>query len=105
MFDINYFKEHVKEELDDAKGYIDAAIEAKINYPAWVYYLVKMADNEAEHAGHLMGMFETCIRNKTLTSTSQDPALAQANPETVYKDLMKHYGETMTYVINMKRGL
>lgn len=105
MFDINYFKEHIKEELDGAKDYIEKAIEAKINHPAWVHTFVAMADTEAEHAGHLMRMLEKCIRSKTLTSTTQDPAITQVNPETVFKDLMKHYGETMTYVTNMKRGL
>lgn len=105
MLDMNYFKEHIKEELDGAKDYIEKAVEAKINHPAWVHTLVSMADTEAEHAGHLMKMLETCIRSKTTASTTQDPALPQANPETVYKDLMKLYGETMTYVTNMKRGL
>ena len=105
MLDMNYFKEHIKEELDGARDYIDKAIEAKINHPIWVPIFVSMADTEAEHAGHLMKMLETCIRSKTPASIPIDPAVVQVNPETVYKDLMKHYGETMTYVTNMKRGL
>lgn len=105
MLDMNYFKEHIKEELDGARDYIEKAVEAKINHPAWVHIFVSMADTEAEHAGNLMKMLETCIRSKTPSSTSTDPAVVQPSPETVYKDLMKSYGETMTYVTNMKRGL
>ena len=107
MFDINYFKEHIHEELKGAREYIDNAIEAKIGHPAWIRIFAQMADMEIEHASHLMRMLETCIRSKSdKAATSIDPAVtAPANPETVYKDLMKAYGETMTYVTNMKRGL
>ena len=102
MMDVNYFKEHIREELDGARDYIEKAIESKISHPTWVGQFVKMADMEADHAGALMKMLETCIRSKPTNVTPLDPA---NSPETIYKDLMKSFGETMTYVTNMKRGL
>lgn len=103
MMDVTYFKEHIHEELDGARDYIEKAIESKISHPAWVMQFVKMADMEADHAGTLMKMLETCIRNKP--ATNPNPLDPSSSPETVYKDLMKAFGETMTYVTNMKRGL
>ena len=102
MFDVTYFKEHILEELDGAKGYIDKAIESKISHPAWTRQFVSMADMEVEHATTLMKMLESHIKNKTTPTNPLDP---NTSPETIYKDLMKSYGETMTYVTNMKRGL
>lgn len=114
--DLNYFKEHIHEELTGAKEYIDSAIEAKINHPAWSRQFVVMADAEADHAGNLMRMLETYIRsgNKVIptagsntheTDSATTTSNHSSNAESVYKDLMKEFGETMTYVTNMKRGL
>lgn len=102
MFDVNYFKDHIHEELNGARSYIDKAIESKISHPAWINTFVRMADMEVEHATSLMKMLETCMRGKSTPTNPLDP---NTSPETIYKDLMKSYGETMTYVTNMKRGL
>lgn len=116
--DVNYFKSQIQEELEGARTYIDKAIEAKINHPAWSRQFVLMADMEAEHAATLMKMMESCLRTTskvntkvtTIGSTEEGvTSMMSSNRtdsvETVYKDLMKEFGETMTYVTNMKRGL
>ena len=121
--DLKYFKEQIHEELEGARTYIDKAIEAKVSNPEWVSKFVCMADAEADHAGKLMGMLERMIKSEmSMTSakekttkqavaantTAATPAVAPPNPEkpeVVYKNLMKEFGETMTYVTNMKRGL
>ena len=120
--DLKYFKEQIHEELDGAKHYIDKAIEAKINHPTWSAKFAQMADMEAEHAANLMKMLECYIRDMkkdkaNSNSTVSAPATTTTglitesaksmneSPEDVYKNCMKEFGEVMTYVTNMKRGL
>lgn len=105
---LEYFKKQIHEELDGAKEYIERAIESKINHPTWVSKFSQMADMEASHAANLMKMLEECIKTKKYEKVSAGPEMesAQTNtPEEMYKNLMKDFGETMTYVENMKRGL
>ena len=104
---LEYFKTQIRDELDGAKEYIEKAIESKISHPSWSNCFVGMSDAEIEHATKLMKMMEECMRkNRGLKSEESSlTSSSTVNPETVYKDMMKEYGETMTYVTNMKRGL
>jgi hypothetical protein len=105
---LKYFKDQIHEELMGAREYIEKAIEVKPNHRVWSITFAKMADMEASHAANLMKMLEECIQKKDFTdSTEMDSAgmMAANDPDVVYKDLMKEFGETMTYVENMKRGL
>lgn len=104
---LEYFNKQIHEELDGAKDYIERAIEAKIHHPSWASKFTAMADMEASHAANLMKMLEECIKHKYYDEPSPAEGMASSNtnPEEMYKDLMKHFGETMTYVENMKRGL
>lgn len=107
---LTYFNEHLHEELNDAKAYMDKAIESKIHHPEWVHMFVNMADGEIKHATILMTMMEQCIKaNKSVPSSIISPSGMETSitttPESTYKDCMKTYGETMTYVTNLKRGL
>lgn len=105
---LNYFKEQIHDELKGARMYIEKAIEAKLHHPAWSYQFCKMADMEADHAGRLMGMLKECIQSKSYSDAptqTVNGVTTIINPEEIYKDLMKVFGETMTYVENMKRGL
>ena len=104
---LSYFKDQIHEELMGARSYIDKAIEAKISHPVWSATFVKMADMEADHAGNLMKMMEHAIRDmkKSVDVQSESTSNVAVNPEDVYRNCMKEFGETMTYVTNMKRGL
>lgn len=103
---LTYFKDQLHEELNGAKDYIDKAIEAKIHHPIWSRTFVSMADAEISHATNLMKMMEECIKEKTPSETmSTSMEMSTGTPESIYKDCMKAYGEMMTYVTNMKRGL
>lgn len=110
---LSYFKKQIIEELDGAKEYIEKAIEVKPQHPRWSMCFSKMADMEADHAGNLMKMLEESIKAhefkqemESVDDTSNPGAVSrQIDPSEMYKDLMKHFGETMTYVENMKRGL
>ena len=106
---LEYFKNQIHEELMGAKEYIEKAIEVKPKHRGWSMCFVKMADMEAGHAGNLMRMLEESIQKKDYSdNTTTDPSTgmtATNDPEVLYKDLMEEFGETMTYVENMKRGL
>lgn len=106
---LRYFKDQIHEELQGAREYIDKAIEVKPTHPKWSMCFSKMADMEADHAGNLMRMLEECIRMKCLSDTQSTDAatgmVTSIDPDVVYKELMQKFGETMTYVTNMKRGL
>lgn len=104
---LNYLEEQIKDELNGAKNYIEKAIEVKPTNYMWSRCFARMADMEADHAGNLMRMFEDMIRSMK-SSNEHEPVNATAatvKPEEMYKNLMKEFGETMTYVANMKRGL
>lgn len=56
--DLEYFKEHIKEELEGAKDYIKRAIEIRAMDSTWAKILVEMSSNELQHASNLYKMFE-----------------------------------------------
>lgn len=61
--DLNYFKDHICEELDGARDYTVHAIEIKPMYASWGKNLIDMSAQELVHAGHLYNMFlEYCTK-------------------------------------------
>lgn len=56
--DLEYFKEHIKEELEGAEDYIKRAIEIRAMDSTWAKTLVEMSANELQHASYLFKMFE-----------------------------------------------
>lgn len=111
--DLKYFKEQIHEELEGARDYIDKAVEAKVSNPAWCSTFAHMADAEADHAGKLMAMTKIYLQqhpdekiaHNTITPATGTSTQSMVPASEVYKTLMKDFGETMTYVTNMKRGL
>lgn len=57
--DLQYFKDHICEELDGAKEYIQLAIELKAMDSSWAKNLVDMSAAELDHASKLFKMFES----------------------------------------------
>lgn len=56
--DAYYFKEHIFEELDDAKHYIVMATECKNDgFVTWAKNFVEMSKEELVHADNLFKMF------------------------------------------------
>ena len=55
--DLEYFKEHIEEEIEGAKDYIIRAIEMKPMDPAWTRKLTEMSMQELGHAEALHNMF------------------------------------------------
>ena len=55
--DAHWFKDHIKDELDDASLYAKKAIEIKPMKAEWSKQLSTMATEEMEHAGYLYKMF------------------------------------------------
>ena len=55
--DLEYFKEHIAEELSGAKDYIIRAIELKPMNIAWTKKLIEMSAAELGHAEALHNMF------------------------------------------------
>lgn len=55
--DLDYFKSHIKEELEGAKDYIKRAIEIKPMDPNWAKMFVEMSTAELNHANYLYTMF------------------------------------------------
>lgn len=56
--DLQYFKDHIAEELDGADEYIRLAIELKAMDSTWAKNLVEMSAAELDHAAKLFKMFE-----------------------------------------------
>ena len=56
--DAYYFKEHIIDELDGAKHYIEKAVECKADgFTPWAEMFKKMSAAELEHAENLFKMF------------------------------------------------
>ena len=55
--DLTYLKEHICEELADAKEYANHAIELKPMAPTWGKMFIDMASAELTHASNLYKMF------------------------------------------------
>lgn len=56
--DLEYFKEHIEEELDGAEDYIKRAIEIRAMDSTWAKMFVEMSSAELQHASYLYKMFE-----------------------------------------------
>lgn len=54
---MNFYKEHIKEELGGAKTYICWAIELKGSKPAWSKSFAEMSADELKHAEYVYKMF------------------------------------------------
>ena len=54
--DLEYFKSHIKEELEGAKDYIKRAIEIKPMDASWSKLFVDMSAAELQHATNLYNM-------------------------------------------------
>lgn len=61
MMDMNYFKEHIMEELADAVAYAKKAVEVKNKRPKWCCAYQHMSRNEIQHAGYLRKMMEEAL--------------------------------------------
>lgn len=55
--DLEYFKCHIKDELEGAKDYIKRAIEIKPMDVSWAKLFVDMSATELQHATNLYNMF------------------------------------------------
>ena len=55
---LEFFKDHICEELHSAKEYIKLAIEKRSTNPDWAKMLVNMSAEELSHATNFYKMFE-----------------------------------------------
>lgn len=55
---LEYFENHIKEELEGAEDYIKQAIEIRAMTQTWAKSLVEMSAAELQHATNLYKMFE-----------------------------------------------
>lgn len=79
--DIEYFKEHIHEELCGAKDYIIRAIEIKPMRITWSKQLVEMSANELMHATNLFNMFNEYYATLTSSYTQMPEYLVKAREE------------------------
>lgn len=60
--DLDYFKDHICEELEGAKDYIMRAIEVKGMDATWSRTFYNMSLQESEHAKQLLKFFEDYVK-------------------------------------------
>lgn len=61
--DCDYFKCHIEEELEGAKGYAKAALELKATNPSWSNQFLTMCTQELNHAKNFYEMFTEYYNN------------------------------------------
>ncbi len=55
---MNYYMDHIKEELDGALEYVNTALELKGSKPSWSKMFLEMSAAELQHAEYLNKMCE-----------------------------------------------
>lgn len=72
MKKIDYYIDHIKEELCGAKEYAEKYIEYKLSKPTWAKMYNEMALAELTHARYLKEMGEQCWAELSQTYTAHD---------------------------------
>ena len=80
--DFEYLKEHICEELEDAKGYATRAIELKPMAIAWSKMLIEMASAELTHASYLHKMLVEYYQKIASTYTEIPDYIEESYKET-----------------------
>lgn len=70
---LDFFYEHIEEELCSAKEYITLAIEKRSTRPEWSKTLVSMSSDELTHATDFYKMFETYYADCTKAYSTNIP--------------------------------
>lgn len=92
MTDLEYLKEHILDELDDAVDYMTKATEHKTDWMG--KYFFNIAEQETVHANTLATMF-----NKV-----EKPAnISEADHNKMYHAIMDKYSDTMARYEQLKR--
>ena len=97
--DLEYLKDHICEELSDAKEYAKNAIELKPMTAQWAKIFAEMANNELTHASNLYRMFVEYYQ-KVKDSHSESPEYI----EEMYKDIVQCYSTeyaTLKYMLDL----
>lgn len=89
-----YFKRKVDDELEDAKHYINDAINMKERKPAWAKSLADISDMELLHARKFMDMFNTYYMELF-------PDGATDEMEEVKADMMEEYTRRYEEVMHL----
>lgn len=68
-------------------------------------FIRDMKKNEVPSTGTSSGSPLTTIKETSTVASTDYSKVTSSSPEQVYAKCMQKFGETMTYVTNMKRGL
>lgn len=86
--DLNYFKEHVEEELDGAKDYIMRAMELKPMNLSWAKHFVEMSAAELNHATTIYELFNDYYKTLSGSYTTMPEYI-----EDIKKEITKMYAD------------
>lgn len=89
-----YLKDHIKEEIDGAIGYLTKAIELKKSSPEMAAKFYKMSEMEIEHANCMTRMFNSLDKPNDVTSEAYS---------TMQKEVIDAYTTHMNKIEGMKR--
>ena len=89
-----YLKDHIKEEIDGAIGYLTKAIELKKSSLEMAAKFYKMSEMEIEHANCMTRMFNSLDKPDDVTSEAYS---------TMQKEVIDVYTTHMNKIEGMKR--
>ena len=85
IMDCDYFKCHIEDELEGAKGYAKAALELKALNPSWAKLFLEMCAQELVHAKNFYDMFNEYYDKATKS----------------YTDVPKYFRDKKTEIVDM----
>ena len=92
FMDLEYFKEHIHDELCGAREYICNAIEIKPMNASWSKMLVEMSSAELMHAQNLYKMFQEYYKLLT-DSYKETPNYIKELADDISEDYTTNYSQ------------
>ena len=98
---IDFFKEKIHEELEDAKEYMLYANETKKSHPYWANKFMKLGCEEMAHANHLMSVLDEFNNSEERTKM---PGFNPDQYQQQYWAIMEDYSTMMPKITAMKES-
>lgn len=98
-----FFKQHVQDELENAKEYMEMALELKSSHPAWSRVMFDMSDAAVKHAEKLNRVMDEYHKDEVHGRISNSVSgISSDDYDSAYKDIVGNYSRYMPEIKSMR---
>lgn len=97
---INFFKEHLHEEVEGAKEFAMHANETRASHPQWSRKLMEVSQKKMQTAECLIKMLE---EYNALDVKTREQGYNQGEYEQIYREVMDEYTQAEPQITSMKQ--